>query len=388
MDAVIVGWGHTPFGKLDALDLEQLIVMASREAVAHAGIDGEDVDAVWLGQFNSGLLPDGFCSSMILAADPGLRFKPATRCENACASGAAAIYAALDAVNSGRCRIALVVGAEKMTALDTPGVTRALGGAAYQREEAGLSFPQIFARFAMAYRDAYGDPTEAMAHIAVKNHANAMRNPLAQLRRPLDLEFCRAVSEKNPLVADPLKLTDCSLISDGAAALVIAHRDLLADFPRGVGFRAAQQVNDLLPLSAKRLERFEGPARAVRQAYDQAGVTVDDVGLAEVHDCFTIAELLAVEALGLASPGHGRAVVCEGQTQRDGRLPVNLSGGLKAKGHPVGATGVSMHVMVARQLLGQADEMQLERRPDLGLCLNMGGGAVATAVSILEPVKG
>jgi acetyl-CoA C-acetyltransferase len=388
MNAVIVGWGHTPFGKLDALDLEQLIVMASREALAHAGITGDDVDAVWLGQFNSGLLRDGFCSSMILAADAGLRFKPATRCENACASGAAAIYAALDAVNSGRCRVALVVGAEKMTALDTPGVTRALGGAAYQREEADLSFPQIFARYATAYRDAYGDPTEAMARIAVKNHANAMRNPLAQLRRLVDLDFCMTVSEKNPLIADPLKLTDCSLISDGAAAVVIAHRDLLADFPRGVGFRAAEQVNDLLPLSAKRLERFEGPARAIRQAYDRAGVTVDDLGLAEVHDCFTIAELLAVEALGLAPPGQGREIVHEGQTERDGRLPINLSGGLKAKGHPVGATGVSMHVMLARQLLGQADEMQLERRPELGLCLNMGGGAVASAVSILEPVKG
>lgn len=387
MDAVIVGWGHTPFGKFDALDLETLIRNAAIEALADAGITGEDVDGVWLGHFNSGMVPDGFCSSMILHADPGLRYKPAIRCENACASGSAAVYSALDAVNSGRCEIALVVGAEKMTTLDTAGVTRALGGASYMAEESGMSFPQIFARFAQAYAERFQDPTEAMARISVKNHANAMRNPLAHLRRTVTLDFCLTPSEKNPMIAPPLKLSDCSLITDGAAAVVIASRSRLADFRRAVGFRAAHMVSDLLPLSAKRLERFEGPTRAVRQAYAKAGVGVDDIGLAEVHDCFTIAELLAVEALGLAEPGQGSAIIREGQTERGGRLPINLSGGLKAKGHPVGATGVSMHVMIARQLMGEAGEMQLETRPNLGLCLNLGGGAVNSAVSILEAVK-
>ncbi|WP_157218392.1 thiolase domain-containing protein [Flavisphingomonas formosensis] len=387
MDAFIVGWGHTRFGKFDGLDLEALIKDAASAALVDAGIAGEDVDAVWLGNFNSGLVPDGFCSSMILHADPGLRFKPAIRCENACASGSAALYSALDAVNSGRCRVALVVGAEKMTGLDTAGVTKALGGASYQAEESGTSFPQIFARFAEAYAQNFEDPTEAMARISVKNHANAMRNPLAHLRRPVDLDFCLAVSDKNPVIAPPLKLSDCSLISDGAAAVVVAHRSRLPDFRRAVGFRAAELVSDLLPLSAKRPERFEGPAVAIARAYAAAGATVDDIGAAEVHDCFTIAELLSVEALGLAKPGQGSAVVREGQTERDGRLPINLSGGLKAKGHPVGATGVSMHVMIARQLLGEADEMQLASPPELGLCLNLGGGAVTSAVSILEAVK-
>ncbi|PWC47030.1 thiolase domain-containing protein [Azospirillum sp. TSA6c] len=387
MQACMVGFGHTRFGKLDAVSLEDLIREAAQQAMADAGITGRDIDGVWLGHFNSGLVPDGFCSSMILHADPDLRFKPAIRCENACASGSAALYAALDAVNSGRCRIALVVGAEKMTGLDTAGVTRALGGASYQAEESGMSFPQIFGRFAQAYSDVYGDPTEALARISVKNHGNALRNPLAHMRRPADLDFCLTVSERNPMIAAPLKLSDCSLISDGAAAVVIAHPSLLGQFRRAVGFRAAEMVSDLLPLSAKRLERFEGPSLAVRRAYAKAGVEVSDIGLAEVHDCFTIAELLCVEALGLAQPGCGAAVVREGQTERDGRLPINLSGGLKAKGHPVGATGVSMHVMVARQLLGEAEDMQLASRPELGLCLNMGGGAVNTAVSILEPVK-
>lgn len=386
MSAYIVGYGHTPFGKLDALGLEDLITLAASEALTNAGVDGAEIDAVWLGHFNSGLVPDAFAASMILHAHPGLRFKPAIRCENACASGSAAIFAALDAVNSGRCRLALVVGAEKMTGLGTEGVTRALAGASYQAEESGISFPEIFARFARAYHDAYEDPAEAMARIAVKNHANAMRNPLAQMHRPLDLDFCLTTSDRNPLIADPLRLSDCSLISDGAAAIVIAHPSLLGRFDRAVGFRAAEMVSDYLPLSAKQLQHFEAPTRAIAQAYAAAGVGVEDIDLAEVHDCFTIAELLVTEALGLCSRGQGSAVLREGQTERGGRLPVNLSGGLKAKGHPVGATGVSMHVMVARQLLGEADAMQIEA-PRLGLCLNMGGGAVNAAVTILEAVR-
>lgn len=387
MTAAMVGWGHTRFGKQDSLTLEDLIVDVVRQAMNDAGVEGSDVDGIWLGHFNSGLVSDGFCSSMVLQADPTLRFTPAIRCENACASGSAALYAALDAVNAGRCRVALVVGVEKMTGLDTAGVTKALGGASYQREEGGLSFPQIFARFAQAYTEAFGDPAEALARISVKNHTNAMRNPLAHMHRFVDFEYCLNVSEKNPIIAAPLKLSDCSLISDGAAAVVIAHPAELGRFQRAVGFRAAEMVSDFLPLSAKRPERFEGPTVAIQRAYARAGITVDDLDLAEVHDCFTIAELQSVEALGLAPLGQGGAVIRERQTEREGRLPINLSGGLKAKGHPVGATGVSMHVMVSRQLLGEAGEMQLEDAPSLGLCLNLGGGAVNSAVSILEPVK-
>lgn len=386
-DAVIVGWGHTKFGKLDALSLEDLIVAAAREAIDDAAIDAAEIDAVWLGQFNSGLVPDGFCSSMILGADPALRFKPATRCENACASGAAALYSAMDAIDAGRIRAALVVGAEKMTGLDTAGVTRALAGGSYQREESGVSFPEIFARYARAYRDVHGDPSEGMARISVKNHTNALRNPLAQMHRPIDLDFAMTVSDRNPMIADPLKLSDCSLISDGAAAVVLVHRDLLPAFRRAIGFRAVAQVNDLLPLSAKTLADFEGPRRAFAQAYAAAGAGVGDIDFAEVHDCFTVAELLTMEAMGVAAPGQASAALAEGVTNRDGRLPINLSGGLKAKGHPVGATGVSMHVTASRLLTGEAGEMNLAQRPELGLCFNMGGGAVASCVSILEQIK-
>lgn len=386
MRPLIVGWGHTKFGRHDALSVEDLIHLAAREALDDAGIGADQVDAVWLGHFNSGLVPDGFCSSMVLGIDPALRFKPATRVENACASGSAALYSAVDAIRSGRVRVALVVGAEKMSGLDTAGVTRSLGGASYQREESGLSFPDIFARFAKAYGERFGDPTEAMAHIAVKNHQNALANPLAQMHRPLTLDFCRTVSEKNPLISAPLKVSDCSLISDGAAAIVLVADDMAGAFDKAVGFRALSHVSDLLPLSAKDLAAFEGPALAIAQAYAAGGVGVEDLSLAEVHDCFTIAELLTVEALGLAKPGEGRAAVIDGATRRDGKLPINLSGGLKAKGHPVGATGVSMHVIAARQLLGQAGDMQLPGA-QLAMCVNMGGGAVTTYASILEAVK-
>lgn len=386
MTVAITGWGHTPFGRLDGLSLEELITAAAREALADAGISGRNVDAVFLGHFNAGMVPDGFCASMIFGADPELRFKPATRLENACASGSAAVYAAMDAIDAGRARIALVVGAEKMTHLDGASVTRALGAASYQKEEAGVSFPEIFARFAAAYGAKFGDPTEAMARIAVKNHANALDNPLAQMHRALDLDFCLKPSEKNPIVAAPLKKTDCSLVSDGAAALVLCHADMVADFRRAVGFRGSAHINDLLPLSAKDLTRLEGPEAAFYLAYKRAGITVNDLSFAEVHDCFTIAELMTMEAMGLAMPGRASALVREGVTLKGGRLPINRSGGLKAKGHPIGATGVSMHVLAARQLVGEAGDMQIAN-PELGLCFNMGGGGVASYVSILEPLK-
>ena len=259
-DPVMVGWGHTRFGQLD-WDLETLIHASAQEAIADSGVDAREIDAVWLGHFNSGMVADAFCSSMVLGAHPGLRYKPATRCENACASGSAALYGALDAIRSGRVRLALVVGVEKMTALSTAGVTKALSGAGYQAEERELSFPQILARYAKAYTHAYEDPTEALARISVKNHANAMRNPLAQMHRPYELDFCLQVSERNPMIADPLKLSDCSLITDGAAAIVVVRQDMAHLFRRGVGFRATEQVNDVLRCRPSRLQNLTGRKR-------------------------------------------------------------------------------------------------------------------------------
>ncbi|OWY10579.1 acetyl-CoA acetyltransferase [Thioclava sp. F42-5] len=383
MDAKIVGWGHTKFGKLEGRTLEDLVLEAGGGALEHAGIDPAEIDGIWLGHFNSGLVPDGFASSLALGIDDKLRFTPATRVENACASGSAAIYAARDAIRSGRVKAALVIGAEKMTAKDTAGVTEALAGASYQMEEAGVSFPQIFARFAQAYYQSHGDRSAALARIAAKNHHNALANPLAQMRKDVGFEFCNTVSDKNPMIAPPLRMTDCSLISDGAAALVMVADDRAGDFANSIGFRAAEQVNDYLPMSRRDLLAFEGPAEAFRRAYAAAGVSVDDLSFAEVHDCFTIAELLVYEAMGLVPQGAGARAIDDGLVLRDGKLPVNLSGGLKAKGHPVGATGVSMHVLAAMQLTGQAGEMQLPGA-ELGCVFNMGGSGVANYCSILE----
>ena len=248
-----------------------------------------------------------------------------------------------------------------MTARSTPEVTEALSHACYQNDptEADLSFPQVFATHARRYSETYGDPLEAMAQIAVKNHANALGNPLAQMRREMSFEACNTVSDRNPLIAPPLRLTDCSLISDGAAAVVLATREAAVDFDRAVHVRAAAHVSNFLPMERRDILAFEGPKRAVAAAYAAAGTNAGDLHFAEVHDCFTIAELLFYEALGLCGPGGGIALATEGLTERGGRLPVNLSGGLKAKGHPVGATGVSMHALAFRQLTGTAGDIQL-----------------------------
>ncbi len=382
----IVGWGHTKFGRHADSTLEDLINESGREALADAGIAGADVDGLWLGHYNGGMVRDGFASSLMMGIDPGLRYKPAVRVENACATGSAAIHAARQAILAGDCKVALVVGVEKMTHLPGAEVTAALGTAAYQPEEAGISFPGVFAQFAQAYFTEFGDQARALAMIAAKNHGNSVNNPLAQLQKPMDLEFCLHESDRNPMIAAPLKKTDCSLVSDGAAAVVLVADDMLGDLQKAVRIRSVAHVNDVMPMSARKLTDFEGPARAIALAYQRAGLTVADIDVAEVHDCFTIAELLIYEAMGLAPKGQGARLLEDGTVHAGGRLPVNLSGGLKAKGHPIGATGVSMHALVARQVSGQAGAMQ-HPGADLGLVFNMGGSGVASHASILEGVK-
>lgn len=387
-DVHIIGWGHTRFGRHDAIGAERLITDAVSQALAHAEVEANDIDAIYVGQMNGGFDPQNFISSLVLQVDAGFRFKPATHLENACASGSAALYTGADAIEARRARRVLVVGVEKMTALPTADVARVLAGASYWPEEGGrgLTFPGIFARFAQAYFAVHGDQSEALAQIAVKNHANGVRNPYAHFRKSLDLAFCRTPSEKNPVVAPPLKVTDCSAISDGAAALVLSDADCARNAPRAVRLVARIQVNDLLPMSGRALVAFEGPARAWARALEAADCTLEDLDFAEVHDCFTIAELMSYDAMGLAPPGQGARAIAEGWTTFDGRFPVNPCGGLKAKGHPIGATGVSMHVMAAMQLCGEAGDFQLPRANRAGV-FNMGGSAVANYVSILQVVR-
>ncbi|GAC1348454.1 MAG: acetyl-CoA acetyltransferase [Acetobacteraceae bacterium] len=386
-EACIVGWAHTPFGKLEE-DVEGLVARVAGAAIEDAGLEADEIDGVFLGMFNNGFSKQDFPSSLPIQQIEALRFKPATRYENACASGSAAIHGARDFLAAGRGRFTLVIGVEKMTTTPGPQVGDNLLGASYRREEGEIpaGFAGVFGRIAERYFQRYGDQSDALAAIAAKNHKNGVDNPYAQMRRDLGFEFCRTVSEKNPYVAPPLKRTDCSLVSDGAAALVITDAETARTLGKAVRFRAAAHVNDYLPLSRRDATRFDGAAHAWSQALQQAGLRLEDLSFAEVHDCFTIAELLAYEAMGLAEPGQGARVVLDGTTGPEGRLPINRSGGLKAKGHPVGATGVSMHAIAAMQLLGQAGAMQL-KRAELGGVFNMGGAGVANYVSILEPLR-
>jgi acetyl-CoA C-acetyltransferase len=386
-DPIIVGFAHTPFGKHETKDAEALVADVALSAIENAGLSPDDIDAVFLGMFNNGLSRQDFPSSLLLQSVPGLRFKPMARAENACASGSAAIHAGRNFLMSGLGRNVLVIGVEKMTGIATPDVGDALLGASYRKEEADIpaGFAGVFSRMAQAYFQKFGDQSDALAMIAAKNHRNGVDNPYAQMRKDLGFAFCRTVSDRNPMVAAPLKRTDCSPISDGAAALVLSLNDDRARFSRAVGFRAAVHVSDHLPLSKRDIWRLEGPAEAWARALEAAGASLADLSFVEVHDCFTIAELMSYEAMGLTGIGDGARAIRDGWTEKDGRLPVNRSGGLKAKGHPVGATGVSMHVIAAMQLTGEAGAMQLPKA-DLAGVFNMGGSGVASYVSILEAV--
>jgi acetyl-CoA C-acetyltransferase len=388
MTAAIVGWAHTAFGKLSDESVESLIVRVVVDALADAGIDSKDVDEIVLGHFNAGFSPQDFTASLVLQASPELRFKRATRVENACATGSAAVHQGLKAIAAGSARIVLAVGVEQMTTTPGPEIGKNLLKASYVREEADIDggFAGIFGKIAALYFQKYGDQSDALAMIAAKNHKNGVGNPYAQLRKDLGYDFCRTESEKNPFVAGPLKRTDCSLVSDGAAAVVLSDIETALRFDKAVAFRAVQHVQDFLPMSKRDILKFEGCAVGWQRALDGAGITLDELSFVETHDCFTIAELIEYEAMGLTPEGQGARAITEGWTQKDGKLPVNPSGGLKAKGHPIGATGVSMHALAAMQLTGKAGDMQVTNA-HLGATFNMGGTSVANYVSILERIK-
>ncbi len=389
MTASIVGWAHTPFGKFDAESVESLVVRAANEALADAGIGAADVDEIVLGHFNAGFSPQDFTASLVLQADPKLRFKPATRVENACATGSAAVHQAIRAIDAGAARIVLVVGVEQMTKTPGPEIAKNLLRASYLPEDGDTpaGFAGVFGIIAQKYFQKYGDQSDALAMIAAKNHHNGVANPYAQMRKDFGYEFCRAEGDKNPFVAGPLKRTDCSLVSDGAAALVIADSETAKATGKAVNIKATAHAQDFLPMSKRDILQFEGCSVAWQRALQKAGVKLGDLSFVETHDCFTVAELIEYEAMGLTPQGQGARAIKEGWTQMGGKLPINPSGGLKSKGHPIGATGVSMHVLTAMQLLGQAPEGMQVKGAKLGGIFNMGGAAVANYVSILEPAK-
>lgn len=385
-DVLLTGWGHSRFGKLTDETLESLIVQVASEAIGNAGIEPGQIDEIYLGQFNSGMMPLAFPSSLALQVSEQLANVPSTRVENACASGSAAFHQGTKSLLAGTAKTVLVIGAEKMTHAGADVVGAALLGADYDMagKASTTGFTGLFAEVAKHYGKRYGPVSDVLGTIAAKNHRNGVDNPYAQLRKDLGEEFCRTVSDKNPMVADPLRRTDCSPVSDGAAAVVLSVSPTGgATAPvRLAGFGHA---NDFFPAERRDPTAFAATRVSWQRALGMAGVGLGDLDFAEVHDCFTIAELLMYEAMGLTEPGQGARALKEGWVFKDGKLPINVSGGLKAKGHPVGATGVSQHVIAAMQLTGTAGGMQLAN-PRRAAVQNMGGVGIANYVSVLEAV--
>ena len=381
----VIGWGHNKFGRNDTQTTEDMISEVVSEAISHAQVDPKDIDNIVVGTFNNGFQKQDFHGALPAINCEVLKHVPSLRVENACATGSAAIHTALNSIEAKRSKLNLVVGVEKMTDRSTKEAGDILLGASYRKEEDKIDggFAGVFAQITDTYFQRYGDQTKYLSKIAAKNHKNGALNPYAHMQVDLGFDFCNKVSEKNPLVAPPLKRSDCSMISDGAAALIIADDELALEAEKAISFKARVQMNDLMPMSKRDKTEFRGAALSWKKALSDAQINLMDLSFVETHDCFTIAELIEYEAMGLTQRGEGYKVLEEGTVYKDGKLPINPSGGLKAKGHPVGATGVSQHVMACMQLVGEAKDMQI-KDASLGGIFNMGGSAVANYVSILE----
>ena len=388
MSVCITGWAHNKFGVNLGQSSENMIADVVDKAIKHAEISVKDIDAIFVGTFNNGFQKQDFHGALPAVAQLDLRYIPAMRVENACATGSAAIHTAMNTIEAKRAKTTLVVGVEKMTDTAPEKVGDILLGASYRPEEGNTEggFTGVFGKIAEAYFQKYGDKSDILAKIAAKNHRNGCSNPLAHMQKDLGFEFCNTVSDKNPYVAQPLRRTDCSMVSDGAAALILQDFDLALSAKRAIAFRARRHVNDILPLSKREKTEFEGARRAWSYALADAKIKLSDLSFVETHDCFTIAELIEYEAMGLTKIGEGFRAIEEGWVDKGGVLPINPSGGLKSKGHPVGATGVSQHVMAAMQLTGEAGEMQIKDANLAGI-FNMGGASVANYVSILEQIR-
>jgi acetyl-CoA C-acetyltransferase len=379
----VIGIGKTAFGAFADRDLRSLAVEANQKALEDAHIAPNLIEAFYLGNFAGPSFVGQNHLAPYIAAASGLAGIPATRFEAACASSGAAFFHAVSGVASGLYDIVLATGVEKMTSQTTPKVAEILAGAGDLSGEvkAGATFPALFAMIARRHMYQYGTTREQMAAVAVKNHANGAKNPAAHMRKVITLE--QALNGKP--VSDPLTVYDCSLVSDGAAAVVLAPLVRAAEFTaKPVRVLGIAQTSDYVALDEKDdITTFRSLREAAAKAYRMAGLEASDIEFAEVHDCFTIAEILALEDLGFVAKGEGGPFTLAGQTCLKGKLPVNASGGLKSKGHPVGATGVGQIYDVVQQIRGEAGERQLQRHR-LGLAQNLGGSGATSVVSILE----
>ncbi|MDP3179330.1 MAG: hypothetical protein Q8M76_15585 [Spirochaetaceae bacterium] len=417
----IIGAYNSKFGNLvqknketgevtDLKSIYELMAEAGKGAIADAGIPASDIDGIWVASCAPGLFANqehlAACASEI--APDAFRFKPMTRCEDACASGSVAFFDALYAVEAGRARAALVLGVEKMNLLDTKGVTHALATCSYWPEEGarGMTFPALFAEYAKGYAARYAIDnatlSRMLASAAALCYRNGLENPLAHFGKggPSDKlglvtadAICGLPPERNPMIADPLRLHDCSLVTDGSAAVVImCSEDARKASAKVVEVAGIGHASERIPISARvNMSELVAGKEAVRRAYAEAGISAKEVRVAEVHDCFTINQLLCTEALGLSADGRAGYDYMDGRFGRDdGVACVNLSGGLKAKGHPVGATGVSMLALLYKQLIGApigvapTGAASVTERPEIGVSFNVGGSAATNCATVLR----
>jgi acetyl-CoA C-acetyltransferase len=408
--ASIIGAYNTAFGAFvkkdkatglvtDTKSYYDLLVEAGRGAIADAGIEAKDIDCIYVGSCSpASFVNQEHVAPLAAEIDPALRFKPMTRTECACASSSVALYDAIYAVESGRAKHALVIGVEKMNLLPTPQMTHVLACCSHWPTEGSLgwSFPMLFAQYAKGYQAQYkisNEDLEKMLWTAgALCYKNGAENPLAHVRNgPASVAEIQALNEldargkcKNMMIAPPLRLHDCSLVSDGAAALVITRTDLVSNKARASEIAGIGHSVERLPENVRpNMYELMGGKDAARKAYAEAGIKPSDVNICEVHDCFTINQILSTEALGFADDGRAGYEYIEGRFTRDDKIAVNLSGGLKSKGHPVGATGASMHVLLHKQVIGEPIGVAA-KKADIAVAFNVGGSAVTNCVTVLR----
>jgi acetyl-CoA C-acetyltransferase len=378
----VIGIGKTAFGAFADRDLRSLAVEAGNKALADAGVSAAEVEAFYLGNFAGPSFVGQNHLAPYIASAMGIKGVPATRFEAACASSGSAFYHAVSSVAAGLNDIVLVGGVEKMTSQPTAKVTEILAGAGDTHGEvrAGATFPALFAMIARRHMFEYGTTREHLAAVAVKNHANGAKNPQAHMRKVITIE--QALAGKP--IAEPLTVYDCSLISDGAAAVVLVPLDRAGEFAgKAARVLGIAQTSDMVALDEKDdITTLTAVKTASAKAYKMAGLGAEDIDFAELHDCFTIAEIVALEDLGFVKKGDGGPYTAAGCTAIGGERPINTSGGLKSKGHPVGATGVGQICDVVQQLRGEAGERQVKRN-GVGLAQNLGGSGATSVVTIL-----
>jgi acetyl-CoA acetyltransferase len=380
----VAGVGLTHFGKHPERTGRDLFAEASERALEDAGVDRATIEQLNYGNFMGALSEHQGHQGPLMAEAAGIPDAPATRYESACASSGVAVREAVKDVRNGEADVVLVGGAERMNNLGTAGTTEALAIAADDLYEvrAGMTFPAAYALMAKAYFDQYGGSREELAEIAVKNHDNALDNEYAQYQKPISVEEALDA----PMIAEPLGLFDACPITDGASAAVLVSDEYAEahDLDAPVALTGTGQGGDKMALQDRNyLARTPAAERAAEEAYADAGIGPQDVSVAEVHDCFTIAEVLALEALDFYAPGEAIGAAARGETTRDGDRPINLSGGLKAKGHPVGATGTSQVVEMTRLLRGDHPNSDAVGG-EVGVVHNAGGTVASTTVHVLE----